>query len=146
MSSYDEDVFRLFCTYAALTILKMMLLSFYTARFRFAKNAFANREDRVSKDSKIGVNVDEDVERVRRCHLNDLENIVPFLTLGFLYTLTNPSVYAATMHYRIFFASRVLHSISYLTPIPQPSRALCFFVGWFVNASMAWTLINFGMF
>ncbi|XP_033116309.1 microsomal glutathione S-transferase 1-like [Anneissia japonica] len=145
-SVYDNDVFRLFCTYAGMTTMKMMLLSFYTSRFRFKNDVFASPEDRISKSSKIGANIDEDVERVRRCHLNDLENIVPFLFLGFLYALSEPSVFAASMHYRIFFASRVLHSIAYLAPLPQPSRAFCFTVGWIVNASMAWNVIKLGMF
>ncbi|XP_071953663.1 microsomal glutathione S-transferase 1-like [Antedon mediterranea] len=146
MSFHDNDAFRVFCTYAGLTTVKMMSLSVYTIMLRMKNDVFMNTEDKQSKDSKVGININDYIERVRRCHRNDLENIVPFLSLGFLYAITNPSVYSATMCYRIFFASRILHSIAYLTPLPQPSRALCFIVGWFVNATMAWGIISFGMF
>ncbi|XP_073505359.1 microsomal glutathione S-transferase 1 [Phyllobates terribilis] len=72
-----------------------------------------------------------------RCHLNDLENVVPFVGVGLLYALSNPDLYSALLHFRVFAASRVLHTISYLIPLPQPSRALTFFVGYLVTVSMA---------
>ena len=72
-----------------------------------------------------------------RCHRNDLENIPPFLLLGLLYVLTGPSLQSAAWHFRIFAGSRFLHTVAYLMPLPQPSRALCFAVGAIANVSMA---------
>ena len=40
------------------------------------------------------------MERVRRAHLNDMENILPFLILGFLYMFTNPAYATALLCYR----------------------------------------------
>lgn len=81
-----------------------------------------------------------------RCHSNDLENIPPFLIIGLLYVLTGPSVFAATWHFRIFAASRILHTIAYLTPLPSPSRSLCFAVGFGATLSMAFQVLRLAQF
>ena len=47
---------------------------------------------------KAGIH--EDVERVRRAHLNDMENVIPFLFLGFMYMFTNPAYSTALWLYR----------------------------------------------
>jgi glutathione S-transferase len=49
----------------------------------------------------------------RRNHLNDLENIPPFVLIGLMYTLTDPDEDVAIWHFRIFTASRFLHMIAY---------------------------------
>merc|ERR1712018_666041 len=59
------------------------------------------------------------VERVRRAHLNDMENILPFFCLGILYIFTNPALSTAVLVFRIFAACRITHSIVYLLVIPQ---------------------------
>ncbi len=64
-----------------------------------------------------------------RNHLNDLENIPAFILVGILYVMIGPSLSAALWHFRLFFFSRVIHTICYQVPIPQPSRAVCFIVG-----------------
>ena len=63
--------------------------------------------------SAVVVLNDPDVERVRRNHLNDIENIVPFVLVGLLYVGTNPDRDTALWHFRIFFVSRVLHTLTY---------------------------------
>ncbi|XP_073420722.1 microsomal glutathione S-transferase 1 [Dendrobates tinctorius] len=137
----DNDVFRAFATYATIVLLKMMLLSLVTAFYRITRKVFANPEDAAAHskggDTKKFLRTDQDVERVRRCHLNDIENIIPFVGVGLLYVLSNPDLYFALLHFRVFVASRVLHTICYLMPLPQPSRALTFFVGYLVTVSMA---------
>ena len=60
---------------------------------------------------------DPDVERVRRNHLNDIENVVPFVLIGLAYVACNPSAGAALWHFRIFFFSRILHTFSYQVEI-----------------------------
>ena len=71
-----------------------------------------------------------------RCHQNDLENVLPFVLIGLFYVLTGPSVYSATLHFRLFAGARLLHTIVYLNAIRQPSRAICFTVNFGVNISM----------
>ncbi|KAM5172325.1 microsomal glutathione S-transferase 1 [Mantella aurantiaca] len=141
----ESEVFRAFATYVAVVLLKMMLMSIITAYYRLTRNVFANLEDAAGHskgDPKKYVRTDESVERVRRCHLNDIENIIPFVGLGLVYVLSNPSLSTALLHFRIFAGSRILHTICYLTPLPQPSRALTFFIGYFVNISMAYAVLR----
>ncbi|KAM4748381.1 microsomal glutathione S-transferase 1 [Rhinophrynus dorsalis] len=138
----DNEVFLAFATYAIIVLLKMMLMSAATAYQRITKKIYANPED-ASPHSKGGdikryLRTDEAVERIRRCHLNDIENIVPFIGVGLLYALSNPDLFTALLHFRVFTASRILHTISYLTPLPQPSRALTWFIGYLVIISMAY--------
>ncbi|XP_063786717.1 microsomal glutathione S-transferase 1 [Pseudophryne corroboree] len=140
----ENDVFRAYTTYAAIVLLKMIVMSPITAYYRMTRKAFANPEDAAMRggDIKKYLRTDQDVERVRRCHLNDLENIVPFIGLGLVYALSNPDLHVALLHFRIFAGSRVLHTISYLVPLPQPSRALTFSAGLLVNVSMAYATLR----
>ena len=59
------------------------------------------------------------------------------MILGPLYVLTNPNPFYAALHFRVFAGARILHTITYLNAIPQPSRGLCWYVGMAVNISMA---------
>ncbi|XP_017728481.1 PREDICTED: microsomal glutathione S-transferase 1 [Rhinopithecus bieti] len=107
---------------------------------------FANPEDCVTfgkgENAKKYLRTDDRVERVRRAHLNDLENIVPFLGIGLLYSLSGPDLSTAILHFRLFVGARIYHTISYLTPLPQPNRALSFFIGYGVTLSMAYRLLK----
>ncbi|CAF1141627.1 unnamed protein product [Rotaria sp. Silwood1] len=111
----NNPVFVNFAFYAAASTIKMMAMSLLTSRQRFAKNAFSNPEDIAlgsDKQAKVTIS-DPDVERVRRNHLNDIENIVPFVVIGSLYVATNPTPAIALWHFRLFFFSRVFHTIAY---------------------------------
>ncbi|CAF0863362.1 unnamed protein product [Adineta steineri] len=134
----DNAVFRNFLFYAVASILKMMIMSPLTSRQRFEKNAFANPEDIPLDERKTiqTTTADPDVERIRRNHLNDIENIVPFVLIGFCYIACNPNATLALWHFRIFFFSRLFHTFAYQIPIRQPSRALAFLVGFVVTVSM----------
>ncbi len=80
---------------------------------------------------------DPDVERVRRNHLNDIENIVPFVLVGLFYVGTNPDRDVALWHFRVFFVSRLLHTLTYQLALPQPSRFIACAVGYLATLSMA---------
>ncbi|KAM8973324.1 microsomal glutathione S-transferase 1 [Pelodytes ibericus] len=140
----DNEVFRAFATYATIVLLKMMLMSVMTAYFRLTRKVFANPEDAPVKggDAKKFVRTDQDVERVRRCHLNDIENIIPFIGIGLIYVFSNPDLFTAILHFRVFAASRIFHSIAYLTPLPQPSRGLSWLIGYGVTISMAYSVLQ----
>ncbi|KAI5617910.1 microsomal glutathione S-transferase 1.2 [Silurus asotus] len=142
----DSEVFLAFSTYATIVILKMMFMSFLTAYFRFTRKAFANDEDvRMAKspeEKKKMLRVNEDVERVRRCHLNDLENIIPFVIIGLLYTLTGPELSSAVLHFRLFVGSRFVHTVAYVMALPQPSRGLSWLVGMVVTLCMAYQVLT----
>lgn len=138
-SSLDKELFAAYAFYAGIVTLKMLIMSPLTARQRFKTNTFISSEDAVRPGTKTGIA--EDVERVRRAHQNDIENIVPFLILGFLYMFTNPAYSTALFVYRLFVGARLLHTIVYLFVIPQPARALTFFVNLGVNIYMAFKII-----
>ncbi|NXT29661.1 MGST1 transferase, partial [Syrrhaptes paradoxus] len=142
----DNDVFRAYATYTTIVLLKMMLMSLLTAYFRITRKAFVNPEDTASfgkgESAKKYLRTDQDVERVRRGHLNDLENIVPFLGIGLLYALSGPELYSALLHFRIFVGSRILHTFAYMIPLPQPSRGLSWVAGYAVTISMAYKVLK----
>jgi len=132
----DPTILKGFLFYSTIVLAKTMIMSFLTAKNRFRKGAFANTEDIKGKEGAKVILNDPDVERVRRCHLNDLENVYLFVLLGLLYSLTGPSATIALWHFRIFAVSRVAHTIVYLGEVPQPSRALTWAAGIIVCASM----------
>ncbi|XP_032076844.1 microsomal glutathione S-transferase 1 [Thamnophis elegans] len=141
----DHEVTMAFMRYGTIVVLKMMLMSAITAFFRMKKKAFVNPEDTTSfgkgENAKKFLRTDPDVERVRRIHLNDLENIIPFLFAGFFYSFSGVSLSTALLHYRIFLGSRIFHTIAYLVPLPQPSRGLAWMAGYLVTFSMMYKII-----
>ena len=85
---------------------------------------------------------DDDVERVRRAHLNDLENILPFLVIAFLYVSTNPSLTSALLAFRIFTMARFAHTLVYAVfVVRQPARAIAFLIGMAVNIYLSVSVI-----
>merc|ERR1712117_891852 len=136
----DKEVFAAYAFYAGVVTVKMVAMSFLTARQRFATGVFISSEDATRPGMKTGVN--ENVERVRRAHQNDIENIIPFLFLGLLYIFTNPAYATALLAFRVFVGARILHTIVYLNIVPQPARALTFFVGVGVNLYLAYNIIT----
>ena len=79
---------------------------------------FANPED-VAGQEKAKVNfANEGVERVRRCHQNDIENIFPFVFLSGIYIVAvAPSLFAAKCVFYGFTVSRLVHSFVYLQQV-----------------------------
>ncbi|XP_012944965.2 microsomal glutathione S-transferase 1 [Aplysia californica] len=106
---------------------------------------FLNQEDVASFDpnkTNKGPQVHPTIERIRRCHQNDLENVIFFVLMGLLYVASGPTTFAASLHFRIFTASRFLHTYVYLFSIPQPTRVLVFHVGVFTTLSMAYHVFS----
>ncbi|XP_067915062.1 microsomal glutathione S-transferase 1-like [Heterodontus francisci] len=147
----NSEVFLAYSTYTTIVLLKMLLMGPLTGYFRVTRKAFVSQEDawahgaRNEESRKILMKTDPEVERVRRCHRNDLENIVPFVGIGLLYALTGPDLSTALLHFRIFVGSRIFHTIAYLVPLPQPSRGVSWLVGLGVTFSMACRVLTTGM-
>lgn len=124
--SLDNPAVQSYLLYSSVLGLKVLGMAFLTARVRYAKNVFANPEDAAAKKGKVKYD-DPDVERVRRAHLNDLENIPVFWVLGALYLTTAPSAWLATTLFRVYTAGRVIHTLVYaVKPLPQPARGIAF--------------------
>lgn len=101
-------------------------------KFKSLFQSFINPEDLLfvlNKEKAIVQNADESVERVRRAHLNDLENILPFFIAAWFYVLTNPEPFIAINLFRTVAISRITHTIVYaVVPIPQPARAIAYHI------------------
>jgi glutathione S-transferase len=128
----------LFATYvvaATLMILKAVAMSWLTvARMLQANGGFRSPED----IRKTAMNPrpeprqllpDERVERIRRIHLNDLENLPFFLVAGLLYVLTAPPLWLAQALLYGYVLSRLLHFAAYLTARTHDLRATLWTVG-----------------
>ncbi|XP_037070460.1 microsomal glutathione S-transferase 1-like [Pollicipes pollicipes] len=139
--SPESPVFRVYLFWSALLVVKMMTMAFLTGRQRMRKNVFANAEDAKKRDGKV-IFDDPDVERVRRAHLNDLENILPFLVLCPIYLATGPAVWVATNVIRTFAIARIAHTVLYLNEVPGV-RGLAFIVGVAATLFMAGSTIMY---
>ncbi|XP_057674783.1 prostaglandin E synthase [Corythoichthys intestinalis] len=132
-----NSVFSCFVFYAVLLVLKMYMLAFITGQLRLRKKAFANPEDAMRHGGPQFHRLDPDVERCRRAHRNDMENIFPFLFLGAIYSMTGPSLGVARLHFLVFTACRMLHSVAYLAALPAPTRSLAYVLAQVPCVSMA---------
>ncbi|XP_054469045.1 prostaglandin E synthase [Anoplopoma fimbria] len=132
-----NEVFSCFVFYGVLLVMKMYVIAIVTGQVRLRKKAFANPEDALRHGGLQYHREDPYVERCRRAHINDMENILPFLFLGAIYSMTGPSVAAARIHFMVFFMARMLHTIAYLFALQAPTRSLAYIVGQIPCVSMA---------
>jgi uncharacterized MAPEG superfamily protein len=119
---------RLFAIVYLLLVVKMMVVGFATTALRLRRKVFATPEDYALNRANPPPVPDEDIERIRRAHRNDLENILPFFAVGLFYALTGPSLLAARIYFIGFLLARVLHSVFYLQS-RQPHRTIAFGAG-----------------
>ncbi|XP_078384049.1 microsomal glutathione S-transferase 1-like [Oculina patagonica] len=131
----DDRLLSAYIFYGGILLLKTWAMSFFTARHRIKNKALPAPEDYGGKGKDKPVPHNDDVERVRRAHLNDLENIPIFLIVALLYSFTNLPAMRAIWCMRIFTAARILHTICYLNAISLP-RGMGFMVGAACNAFM----------
>ncbi|XP_059214287.1 prostaglandin E synthase [Centropristis striata] len=132
-----NEVFSCFVFYGVLLVIKMYVIAIVTGQVRLRKKAFANPEDALRHGGLQFHREDPYVERCRRAHINDMENILPFLFVGAIYSLTGPSLTVARLHFLVFFLGRVLHSIAYLFALRAPTRSLAYTVAQIPCISMA---------
>ncbi|XP_011214611.2 microsomal glutathione S-transferase 1 isoform X1 [Bactrocera dorsalis] len=145
----DNPVFCCFLFWASVLVIKMLLMSLLTALQRFRnkildlfpqsclRKVFPNQEDLFFKDIEVQFN-DPHVERVRRAHRNDMENILPYFTMALLYICTNPNPTVACILFRVVAIARILHTLVYaFYPVPQPSRIIAFGVAFAITIYMA---------
>jgi glutathione S-transferase len=145
--TFENPVFACYALAAALMIVKMMSQGWITV-FRMAKiNAgFRNPED--ARKSFGNPNPSQDqllpneyVERSRRMHSNDVENIPLFLVAGLLYVCTAPSLGLAIGLFSTYVASRMAHFFVLLTHGSHEARALFWSLGSVIVYVMAGVVI-----
>ncbi|XP_011637610.1 microsomal glutathione S-transferase 1-like [Pogonomyrmex barbatus] len=131
MPDINPEVLNSFGFWGSILVLKLLAMMPLTARLRFRKKIFANPEDAdyAGKTAKVVYN-DPDIERVRRAHLNDLENVVPWFIITYLWLGTGPAPWLAKTLIQTFVLSRIGHTVSYVLFSQQPMRAITFFIAY----------------
>ncbi len=130
-----DPVVRLYVVVYLLLGLKMAAVGTYTSVLRIRRRVFATPEDYALQGLAARATRDEDIERVRRAHQNDVENILPFFVVGFLYLLTGPSYTAAAIYLIGYLVARTLHSVFYIAGL-QPHRTIAFTAGGVLTLGM----------
>ncbi len=120
--------FHLFGICFLVLALKMMTVGAYTSYLRITRKVYATGEDYGMQGMNPSDEVDGEIERVRRAHRNDLENILPFFGVGLLYAFSEPSMIGAQINFFGYTIARVLHSFFYIGGL-QPHRTIAFTVG-----------------
>jgi len=147
--SLQNPVFATYAIAATLMILKAIGMSWLTVQRMLAANGgFRSPED--LRKTPLNPNPDpkqlepnEGVERIRRIHLNDLENIPFFLAAGFLFVLTDPPLALAQWLLYGYVVSRFLHFFAYFTAQTHDTRATLWTVGSLILIFMTgWTLLK----
>lgn len=132
----ESPVLQLFGLTYMILVLKMVAVGWSTSFFRIRDKHFATPEDYRLQGLTPKTAVNEDVERTRRVHRNDLENILPYFGVGLFYALTNPSITSARICFIGYTVARVLHSAFYIASL-QPWRTLAFAVAQILMLTMA---------
>jgi glutathione S-transferase len=141
--SFSNPLFATYVVAATLLVLKMASMSWLTVvRMMKANGGFRSPEDVKKtlfnpKPSPTQTDKIEDVERVRRVHLNDVENIPIFLAVSLLYVLSEPSLGVARILLFGYVVTRILHTIAYLTARTHDTRAMLWTPGSLIMIFMA---------
>ena len=135
MPHLGDPIVRLYAVVYALLVLKIAAVGTYTSVLRLGRKVYATPEDYALQGMAARTTRDEDIERVRRAHQNDLENVLAFFVVGFFYYLTGPSYTAAAVYLIGFLIVRTLHSVFYIAGL-QPHRTIAFTLGGVLTLAM----------
>lgn len=134
-TNLHDPLFATYVVAACLIILKAVAMSWLTVvRMVQANGGYRSPED-IKKTpmnpapDPAQLLPDERVERIRRIQMNDLESLPYFLVAGFLYLLTQPSLWLAQWLLYGYVASRLLHFGAYLTGQIHEIRAMLWTIG-----------------
>jgi len=143
----QNPVFVTYAIAAALGVLKVMGQGWMTVwRMMKVRAGFASPEDLQPgplnpAPSPEQLEVNDYVDRSRRMHRNDLENIPAFWVAGLLFVLTAPPLWLAQVLMFGFVAARALHALAYATKRSHEVRATFYTVGSVIVIVMAvWVL------
>lgn len=135
-SLLTDPVFACYAVSVCVLVVTLYGLGFNTARIRAARKIVVNPEDAgINGGARVADNDHPDVLRIKRAHINLLENAVPFFVIGLLYTFTSPGLMVAQVLFTTFVVVRLFHAVFYLTA-KQPFRTMSFAVGALVNLAM----------
>ncbi|XP_044730501.1 microsomal glutathione S-transferase 1-like [Chrysoperla carnea] len=134
---FENPIFRAYIFYGCLLTLKTIGMVFLIAKYRFKKQIFISPEDTkmfLVKENATVTYDDPDIERCRRAHLNDLENIPFFMFVSFFYVLTDPNPIIAINLFRIYTTVRFIYTFVYaVIVVPQPARSISWTIGFWIT-------------
>lgn len=144
----SNPVFATYVIAATIMILKMMGQGWMTVVRMMKTNAGLLNPEDIAKGwtnpdpHPEQLEPNESVERSRRMHHNDTENIPVFLVAGFLFVLTQPPLWLAQVLLYGYVVSRLGHFWAYLTAKSHETRATFFSIGSIIVIGIAaYTLV-----
>jgi len=142
--SMQNPVFVTYAIAAALMVLKIMGQGWMTVyrMYRSDWSGLASPEDLqaglINRDPRPGqLELNDYVDRSRRIHRNDLENIPAFLACGLLFVIAGPSSLLANVLMYGFVVARLAHTIAYATRQSHEMRATFYTFGSLIVIFMA---------
>jgi uncharacterized MAPEG superfamily protein len=133
--SMENPVFVTYMTAAAIMILKIMGQGWMTV-FRMIRSdsGLVSPEDlragpfnRNPRPEQLELS--DYVDRSRRMHRNDLENIPAFLACGLLFVMVSPPVLLANILMYGFVITRLVHTVVYATRQSHEIRSIFYTIG-----------------
>ncbi len=138
-----NPVFVTYLICAALAVLKVMGQGWMTV-YRLMKigGGYASPEDARPgilnpKPREGQIDVVDYVDRSRRMHRNDLENVLPFIGAGLLFVAVSPALVLAQVLMYGFVLARGAHAIAYATKQSHEVRATFYTIGSLIVIYMA---------
>ena len=138
-----NPVFVTYLIASALLVLKIMGQGWITVyRMMKTNGGYASPEDlragminRTPHPSQLELN--DYVDRSRRMHRNDLENIPGFWAAGLLFVAVAPPLWLAQVLLYGFVAARAAHAVAYGTARSHEVRATFYTIGSLIVMAMA---------
>jgi glutathione S-transferase len=131
----ENPVFVTYMITAAIMVLKIMGQGWMTVyRMLKSDSGMVNPEDLqvglINKDPRPDqLEVNDYVDRSRRMHRNDLENIPAFLACGLLFVAAGPSLLLANILMYGFVVARLAHAVAYVSKQTHEVRATFYTIG-----------------
>lgn len=139
----ENPVFEAYLIAAAIMVIKLMGQGWMTVyRMMKIKAGWASPEDLQKgllnqHPDPAQLEVNEYVDRSRRMHRNDLENIPAFWAAGLLFVMVGPPLSLAQGLFYGFVAARGLHFLAYATKRSHEVRATFYTIGSLIVIYMA---------
>jgi uncharacterized MAPEG superfamily protein len=141
--SMENPVFVTYMIASAIMILKVMGQGWMTVyRMLKSDSGLVSPEDLqpglINKNPRPDqLDLNDYVDRSRRMHRNDLENIPAFLACGLLFVVAGPSYLLANILMYSFVGARLVHTLAYATKQSHEVRATLYTVGSAIVIAMA---------
>ncbi len=141
--SMENPVFVTYMITAAIMVLKIMGQGWMTVyRMLKSDSGLVNPEDLqvgiINKNPRADqLEINDYVDRSRRMHRNDLENIPAFLACGLIFVATGPSLLLANILMYGFVVARFAHALAYVSKQTHEVRATFYTIASLVVIIMA---------